>query len=101
VTLVATEKLDVPTPAAAAVAGPEILRPLWVDAAGAARLLGISRSQFLLRDKDGLVPAPKDFGTGRTRRCPRWLVAEVEAWSRFGALPRGRWEQIRDRVLRR
>lgn len=87
-------------PAIAAVGGSETLAPLWVDAAGAARLCGLSRSQWLSLDADGRVPAPKDFGAGKVRRCPRWNVEELRVWSRLGAPPRGRWGEMRDQPLR-
>lgn len=64
-----------------------VAAPLAVDAAGAARLLGVGRSTWcslLAADR-----TPVGFRIGRRRL---WLVSELTAWAEAGAPPRVRWE---------
>jgi predicted DNA-binding transcriptional regulator AlpA len=72
--------------------------PEGLDAAAAARLIGISVSKFRAMDAAGEVPAPVQIGTGR---CPRWLRSELLAWLRAGAPSRLRWAQMREVLLKR
>jgi hypothetical protein len=98
----AIPELEAPPPAAPAivvVGSPEVLAPQWVSADGAAKLLGVSRSQFCALDADGRVPAPVDFGTGKIRRAPRWNVIELKVWGLLGCPARVRWEGMRTQAL--
>ena len=63
--------------------------PLAVDAAGAARLCGLSRSKWFELDSAGKVPRALRFAGDR---CPRWVVSELHEWLRAGAPPRDQWE---------
>lgn len=68
-----------------------------VDAAGAAKMLGVSISKFRAMHDGGRVPAPIELGD----RCPRWSVRELRAWIDAGAPTRLRWEALRLGALRR
>lgn len=65
---------------------------LAVDAATAARLCGVSRSQWFMLSSAGKTPRPiRSLGI----RCPRWLVSELRAWLESGAPERGAWERMK------
>ncbi|HRK30348.1 MAG TPA: hypothetical protein PLD59_04655 [Tepidisphaeraceae bacterium] len=68
-----------------------------LDAASAARLIGVSRSKFLAMDSAGHVPSRVELGDGR---CPRWSRGELVAWLRAGAPTRVTWQQRRDLVMK-
>jgi predicted DNA-binding transcriptional regulator AlpA len=60
---------------------------LTVDAAGAARLVGISPSHFFALIRTGRFgPEPIRLG-----RCRRYRVAELTAWVESGCPARNRW----------
>ena len=61
---------------------------LLVNARDAARLLGISRSQFYMLLSSGRVPAPLRLGTA----APRWRLDELKQWVAAGAPSRDAWE---------
>ncbi len=63
------------------------LSPLLVDAAGAARLLGYSRSMIFELHNRGRIPRPL-----RLSADPRWSVPELEQWLLAGAPSREIWE---------
>jgi len=63
---------------------------LCVDAPGAARLLGVSRSFWLKLSSSGRCPAPVRLGE-RTL----WVVGELREWVAAGAPTREAWQQIR------
>lgn len=63
---------------------------LTVDAAGAARLLGISASHlFALRRTGRLGPAPIRLG-----RAVRYRTADLAAWVAAGCPSRDRWQAM-------
>ena len=62
---------------------------LLLDAAAAARLLGISRSTLYCLDERGGIPRGVHLG-----RMRRWRREELLAWVRAGCPPRVRWEQL-------
>lgn len=68
-----------------------------LTAAEAAKLIGISRSQFFNLDARGLIPARVEVSD----RSPRWLRGELLAWLRASAPSRSRWLLMRDSILRR
>lgn len=64
--------------------------PLLVDAEGAAKLLGISKSGFLALHKTGkLGPEPIRWG-----RKNLWRVYALEIWVRCGCPPRWQWVKM-------
>ncbi len=63
------------------------LAPLLVDAAGAGRLLGYSRSMIFELHSRGRIPRPL-----RLSADPRWRVLELQDWLASGAPDRERWE---------
>ncbi len=69
-----------------------------LDAARAARLIGVSRSLFYDYDRRGLVPAAVTLGTGEKKV---WLKSELLAWLSSGAPTRSMWAQQRTAALRR
>ena len=70
---------------------------LAVDAAGAARLCGLSRSKWFELESAGKVPRALRFAGDR---CPRWVVSELHEWLRAGAPPRDQWEATTTERLR-
>ena len=84
--------LALPAPAAALAPAPAATQapPLAVNAAEAARLLGIGKSLFysmLATERFG--PRPVRLG-----RAVRFSRIEIEAWIAAGAPPRARWEVL-------
>lgn len=68
------------------------LKPLLVNAKTAAKLHEVSRSQWCALDAAGRVPRPiRALGI----RCPRWRVAELEAWCDAGCPDRLTWERMK------
>jgi len=63
---------------------------LLLDAAEAARLIGIGRSTFYRLDETGGVPRGVRLG-----RMRRWRSEELRAWIAAGCPPRVRWEEQR------
>ncbi len=53
--------------------------PVLLDAAAAAKLLGMGRRSFYRAVQRGEIPAPR---LGYRRRCRRWSLAELTAWAR-------------------
>jgi predicted DNA-binding transcriptional regulator AlpA len=68
-----------------------VAEPEALPAADAARMLGISRSQFFKLHSSGKVPLPVYL----TPRCPRWLRAELLAWLAAGCPDRQTWTKLR------
>ena len=66
------------------------LRPLAVDARGAARMAGIGRSTWLKLASAGRTPRPVRLG-----RRTLWHVGELDEWLAAGAPERSRWDIIR------
>jgi prophage regulatory protein len=66
-------------------------QPLASTATDAARLCGVSRSQWFKLQAMGKVPAPVRLGT----RAPRWRVDELKAWLAAGCPDRAVWERQR------
>ena len=63
---------------------------LAVDAAGAARLLGISESHlFAMRRAGKFGPVPVRMG-----RCCRFSIAELRSWVAAGCPSRSRWQAM-------
>ena len=62
------------------------LPPLLVDAIGAARLLGISRTTLYALVSSARAPAGCRLG-----KCRRWSVLELSAWSAAACPPLSRW----------
>lgn len=61
-----------------------------LPAADAARLLGISRSQFFKLHSSGKVPMPVYL----TPRCPRWRRTELLDWLAAGCPDRLTWTKL-------
>ena len=78
-----TTDLAVETPAGAAL-------PLLLDAADAARFLGVGRTTFYQLDMTGLVP-----GAIRLSKIRRWSRPELRRWVEAGCPPRHRWGAAR------
>jgi predicted DNA-binding transcriptional regulator AlpA len=76
--------IDSDTPTAAG------LETLAVDAAGAARMCGVSRAMWWKLHSSGRCPAPIRLG----RRC-LWRVDELRQWLADGCPPRDRWKAER------
>jgi len=68
-----------------------VVEPEALPAAAAARLLGISRSQFFKLHSAGKIPMPVYL----TPRCPRWLRAELLAWLAAACPDRLTWTKLR------
>jgi len=68
-----------------------VSEPEALPAADAARLLGISRSQFFKLHSAGKVPMPVYL----TPRCPRWLRVELLAWLAAACPDRLTWAKLR------
>lgn len=62
--------------------------PLTLDATGAARLIGISRSTFWKLHGMGQTPAPLRL----TGRVVRWRRNELTAWIAAGCPRRDQWK---------
>lgn len=77
------------TTATHAAATPPEVGPLLLDAAEAARLLGIGRSTFYRLDETGAVPRGVRLG-----RMRRWSSEELRAWIAAKCPPRSRWEEL-------
>ncbi|HNQ24015.1 MAG TPA: AlpA family phage regulatory protein [Phycisphaerae bacterium] len=60
---------------------------LLVDAQGAAKLLGVARSQLYALLKSARLPLPIRLGI----RATRWRVEELRAWTAAGCPPRHKW----------
>jgi predicted DNA-binding transcriptional regulator AlpA len=87
----ARELVDAPTATAPIATNVFVPVRLCVDAAGFARLIGVSvRQVYRLRDA-GRLPAPIEFGG-----CVRWSLREIEAWIAAGAPRRREWEAMRN-----
>jgi predicted DNA-binding transcriptional regulator AlpA len=65
--------------------------PIAIDARGAARLCGISRSLWHSMKAAGRIPLPIRLG-----RRVLWRVEELHAWVKAGCPPLHRWEQIKN-----
>jgi len=63
------------------------LEPFAVDAAGAAHLCGMSRSQWFKLHSAGRVPLPVRLSP----RCPRWIVQELRDWLTAACPNRQTW----------
>lgn len=61
--------------------------PMLLDAAEAARLLGVSRSTFWTYHNAGRVPLPIRLSA----RVVKWRKTELEAWVRAGCPRRAFW----------
>ncbi|MEN6336477.1 MAG: hypothetical protein ABFE01_19660 [Phycisphaerales bacterium] len=69
--------------------------PLTLDAAAAARLIGVSRSTFLRMDSKGQV-GPKSLRLSRRRV---WIRSELVAWIETGrGCSRVQWLATRERA---
>ena len=68
--------------------------PLLCAATDAAKMLGVSRSQFWKLHSAGKLPTPVKLGA----RATRWRVDELKAWVSAGCPERQRWENIRENV---
>lgn len=67
-----------------------------VNAKEAGRLIGVSRSQFLVLDKSGrLGPQCVNLGYGARRQCRRWNTNELREWTDCGCPPRQEWMERR------
>jgi predicted DNA-binding transcriptional regulator AlpA len=66
-----------------------VIDPLAVDARGAAKLLGISRSTFLSHVAAGAAPPPLRIGRRRI-----WAVATLERWLKDGAPSADRFREL-------
>jgi predicted DNA-binding transcriptional regulator AlpA len=64
---------------------------LAVPAGGAARLCGVSRSQWWKLHASGKVPLPVYLGS----KAPRWRVEELRAWLAAGCPDRQEWQRRR------
>jgi predicted DNA-binding transcriptional regulator AlpA len=70
-----------------------IIEPFAVDAAGAARLAGVSRAFWWKLDSSGRCPSPVRLG----RAC-RWRVDDIRVWMADGCPPRSAAQADRYRV---
>ncbi|MGD8453293.1 MAG: AlpA family phage regulatory protein [Phycisphaerae bacterium] len=75
---------------------PISVQPLAVSAKDAAMLLGISKAQVWKLHAQGKLPLPIRLGT----KAPRWLVAELRAWSEAGCPDRQVWERAKTATRR-
>jgi len=67
------------------------VEPLLVAAPEAARLCGVSRSQWWKLHSAGKVPMPVYLGS----KNPRWRVQELRSWLAAGAPDRSTWQRLR------
>jgi predicted DNA-binding transcriptional regulator AlpA len=65
--------------------------PIAVPASAAAALFGLSERAWWRAHSAGKVPLPIRIG----RAC-RWRLDELEAWARAGAMPRDRWQEMKE-----
>ena len=65
------------------------LRPLAVDAAGVAELLGVSRGHVDMLDRTGQIPQARRLG-----RRKLWSVRELARWVDAGMPSRAKWERF-------
>ena len=63
---------------------------LLADAAGVARMLGVSRRHVQKLDSSGRL-GPCAVSLGRSRR---WRVKEIIAWADAGLPPREKWQAM-------
>lgn len=63
---------------------------LALNAAEAARQLGISERHLWALHSQGRIPRPVRLG-----RATRWPLDELRAWLAAGSPPRDRWEVLR------
>lgn len=70
------------------------IQPLAVDMAGAARMLGMSRSYLYEMDASGEV-GPQTRRVGGKRL---YSVEELAAWCRHGMPSRGQWLPLWERI---
>lgn len=63
------------------------LAPLMLNAAGSARLIGVSKATWARMDSAGKVPDPVRLSSG----CVRWRVADLTDWINAGCPPRAEW----------
>lgn len=75
------------TPTAPAIEPSAPVAALTLDAAGAAELLGVSRSTFWKLYSEGRTPEPLRL----SGRVVRWRREELGAWVRAGCPPRDKW----------
>jgi predicted DNA-binding transcriptional regulator AlpA len=80
--------VDLHPPASPGV-GVSSLFPFAVNAAGAAQLAGVSRSQWWKLYSAGKVPAPVYLGS----KAPRWRVDELREWLAAGAPDLVTWQR--------
>ena len=73
------------------MANPTTTEPEALPASDAARLLGISRSQFFKLHSSGKVPTPVYL----TPRYPRWRKSELLDWLDAGCPDRLAWTKLR------
>jgi excisionase family DNA binding protein len=69
--------------------------PWAVDAAEAARLLGISRAHFLRLHAACRIPEPVRIG-----RCVRWNRDELQTWFGAGAPAAEQWQVIKEQAFK-
>jgi predicted DNA-binding transcriptional regulator AlpA len=81
--------IDAPTPVSTGVDAPAVTA-LAVSAEGAARLCGVSRSQWWKLHSAGKVPLPVYLGS----KAPRWRVDELRAWLAAGCPNRQEWQRV-------
>ena len=67
------------------------IEPLAVDAAGAGRLVGVSRATWWRWHSAGRVPMPVRIGA----KTPRWRTAELREWLDAGCPDRETWKRQR------
>jgi predicted DNA-binding transcriptional regulator AlpA len=65
--------------------------PILLDAASAARVLSVSRSQFWRLHSAGKIPLPVRLSA----RCPRWSHTELERFVAAGCPTRDEWERMK------
>ena len=70
----------------------ETLTPLMVDAADAARLIGVSKATWARMDSAGKTPAPVRLSPG----CVRWRVFDLASWIDAGCPPRAEWQAVHE-----
>lgn len=68
-----------------------MIEPILIDAAAAAKLLGIGRTLFYSLHREAKLPAPVQLG-----RRVLWNRADLQAWADAGCPTRSEWEQSRN-----
>lgn len=71
------------------------IEPVLVDAGGAAKMLGISRTLLYQINSDGRL-GPKPIRLGN--RCTRFVVAELKRWAESGCVSREQW--LKEKAVR-